>query len=486
MAQDPVLEDDLLTADGAAPEVVPEPLPDDRIDDERHDEENRLKPRYISKVRDALEAGDKSAVYDLVEPLHPADIADLIEIVDKDERASLAASITDLMSSDVVAELNDHVREDMMEALAPVDVAAITEQLETDDAVQLLEDLDEVDQKAIIAELEPETQAAVESALSYPEETAGRLMNRFMMAVPEHLTVGGLIDYLRDEGDLEHDFWEVFVVDQRHHPVGTCALNWILTAPRSVQLTDVMKRDQTLIPVTVDQEEVALMFQKYALISAAVVDESGRLVGQITVDDIVHIISEEAGEDALLLSGAGDGDINEPIREAYSSRVRWLIANLGTAVVASAIIWLFGAAIEALVALAVLMPIVASIGGNAGTQTMAVAVRAIATNQLTRANTWKIVGRELRVAILNGVTVAVLIGLAAAAIFEPMMGLVIGLAMVINIVIAGMAGVLVPVMFDRLKQDPAVASSVFVTMITDSMGFFAFLGLAVVSGLVPM
>ncbi|MEO1730606.1 MAG: magnesium transporter [Pseudomonadota bacterium] len=482
MADPTALEDETLMVDSQDEGA----RPDDRIDDERHDEENRLKPRYISKVRDALDRGDKSAVYELVEPLHPADIADLLEFFSKDERADLAASITDLMSSDVVAELNDHVREDMMEALEPVDVAAITEQLETDDAVQLLEDLDEDDQRAIIAELEPETQAAVESALSYPEETAGRLMNRFMMAVPEHLTVGDLIDYLRDEGDLENDFWEVFVVDQRHHPVGTCALNWILTTPRSVKLTDVMKRDQTLIPVTMDQEEVALMFQKYALISAAVVDESGRLVGQMTVDDIVHIISEEAGEDALLLSGAGDGDINEPIREAYSSRVRWLIANLGTAVVASAIIAVFGAAIEALVALAILMPIVASIGGNAGTQTMAVAVRAIATNQLTRANTWKIVWRELRVALLNGGTIAALIGIAAGLIFEPMMGMVIALAMVINIVIAGMAGVLVPVVFERLKQDPAVASSVFVTMITDSMGFFAFLGLAVVSGLVAM
>ena len=489
MAHDPVLEDDQLTADSAAgegaPDSAPDALPDDRIDDERHDTENRLKPRYISKVREALEAGDKGAVYDLVEPLHPADIADLLEIVDKDERGNLAASITDLMSSDVVAELNDHVREDMMEALAPVDVAAITEQLETDDAVQLLEDLDEDDQKAIIAELEPETQAAVESALAYPEETAGRLMNRHVMAAPEHMTVGDLIDYLRTQGDLEHDFFEVFVVDAAFHPVGTCALNWILTTPRIVLLTDVMKRDQTLIPVSMDQEEVALMFQKYALISAAVVDDGGRLVGQMTVDDIVHIISEEAGEDALLLSGAGDGDINEPIREAYSSRVRWLIANLGTAVVASAIIAFFGAAIEALVALAVLMPIVASIGGNAGTQTMAVAVRAIATNQLTRANTWRIVWRELRVALLNGVTIAVLIGAAAAVLYEPMMGVVISLAMIINIVVAGMAGVLVPVIFDRLKQDPAVASSVFVSMITDSMGFFAFLSLAVVSGLVP-
>lgn len=482
MVDPAALEDETLTVDAGEDEV----RPDDRIDDERHDEENRLKPEYVREVREALEAGDKGAVYDLVEPLHPADIADLIELVDTDDRETFAAAITDLMTPEVIAELNDHVRELMMEALAPADVATITEQLETDDAVQLLEDLDEEDQQAIIAELEPETAEAVNSALAYPEETAGRLMNRHVMAVPEHLTVGDLIDYLRENGDLTHDFFEVFVTDANHHPVGTCALNWILTTPRTVKLTDVMKRDQTLIPVTMDQEEVALMFQKYALISAAVVDESGRLVGQMTVDDIVHIISEEAGEDALLLSGAGDGDINEPIAEAYWSRVRWLVANLGTAVVASAIIAFFGAAIEQLVALAVLMPIVASIGGNAGTQTMAVAVRAIATNQLTRANTWRIVWRELRVAMLNGVTVAVLIGIAAGVMFGWQMGVVIALAMVVNIAVSGLAGVLVPVTFERLGQDPAVASSVFVTMITDSMGFFAFLGLAVAAGLAPL
>lgn len=478
MVDPALLADDALTED--------EVRPDDRMDDERHDEENRLKPEYVDAVRDALEAGDKATVHDLVEPLHPADIADLIELFGEDDREAFATAITDLMTSEVVAELNDHVREIMMEALPAEDVATIAEELETDDAVQLLEDLDEDDQKAIIAELEPETQAAVTSALSYPEETAGRLMNRSVKAVPEHLTVGDLIDYLREEGDLTHDFYEVFVVDAGFHPVGTCALNWILTSPRNVKLTDVMKRDQTLIPAHTDQEEVALMFQKYALISAAVVDESGRLVGQMTADDVAHIISEEAGEDALLLSGAGDGDINEPIAEAYSSRVRWLVANLGTAVVASAIIALFGAAIEQLVALAVLMPIVASIGGNAGTQTMAVAVRAIATNQLTRANTWRIVWRELRVALLNGATVAVLIGIAAGVLFGWEMGVVIAVAMVINIAVSGLAGVLVPVAFERMGQDPAVASSVFVTMITDSMGFLAFLGLAVVAGLAPL
>ena len=485
MSDDARLEEDhLLTVETPEEANADEgPHPDDRIDDERHDEENRLKPEYIRSVRDAFEAGDNNALYDLVEPLHPADVADLLELFDADERGQLAAALTDLMTSDVVAELNDHVREDMMEALPPEAVATIVEQLETDDAVQLIEDLDEDDQQAILAEVDSEDRAAIESALAYPEETAGRLMNRHLVAVPEHMNVGDLIDYMRREGDLAQEFYEVFVVDERHHPVGTCALSWVLTTPRHIKLTDVMKRDQTLIPVDTDQEEVALMFQKYNLISAAVVDENGRLVGQMTVDDIVHIISEEAGEDVLLLSGAGDGDINEPIKEAYSSRVRWLIANLGTAVVASAIIAFFGAAIEKLVAKAVLMPIVASIGGNAGTQTMAVAVRAIATNQLTRANTWKIVGRELRVALLNGATIAVLIGIATAVLFTPQLGGVIAVAMVVNIIVSGMAGVLVPVLFERLDQDPAVASSVFVTMITDSMGFFAFLGLAVLAGL---
>ena len=483
MSADPLLDDAIDPAAVAVEESANEGRPDDRVDDERHDEENRLKPEYVRAVRLALEEDRKGEVYELVEPLHPADVADLLELFDTDERADLTIAISDLMTGEVVAELNDWVREEMMEALPADAVALIADQLETDDAVQLIEDLDATDQRAILAEMEAEGRAAIESALSYPEETAGRLMSREFVAVPEHLTVGDLIDYLRIHGTVLGDFFEVFVVDEAHHPVGTCSLSWILTTPRKIALTDVMKRDQTLIPVQMDQEEVALMFQKYGLISAAVIDEDGRLVGQMTVDDIVHIIAEEAGEDALLMSGAGEGDINEPIRAAYSSRVRWLVANLGTALVASLIIAAFGAAIEQLVALAVLMPIVASIGGNAGTQTMAVTVRAIAMNQLTSSNTGRILWREFRVATLNGVTIAVLIGLATAAIFTPTLGAVIALAMVINVATAGLAGVLVPVAFDRLNQDPAVASSVFVTMITDSMGFFAFLGLAVASGI---
>ena len=449
------------------------------------DEENTLKKDFVRRVSEGLEAGETDLVYELVEPLHPADIADLFELLEADERPLLAKAISDLMGSEVFAELNDHVRELLVEALPAGEVADIAEQLDTDDAVAMLEDLDEDDQQAVLAEMEPEDRAVIEAALSYPEESAGRLMSRDFVAVPEHMTVGDLIDFLREGRDLANEFWEVFIVDARFHPVGTCLLSWILRCPRSIALTDVMKRDQTLIPVDMDQEEVALRFQKYALISAAVVDHDGRLVGQITVDDVVHIIQEEAGEDVLLLSGAGDGDINEPIRESYASRVRWLIANLLTALLGATIISHFGGAIEKLVALAALSPMVASIGGNAGTQTMAVAVRALATNQLTRANTGRILWRELRVAMLNGVTVAALIGLATAFFFaNPLLGAVIGTAVVVNIITAGLAGVIVPVLFDRFDQDPAVASSVFVTMITDSMGFFAFLGLAVASGLV--
>jgi magnesium transporter len=461
-------------------------------EDQQLDEENRLKPEFVRSVRDALDHQDDGRVYDLVEPLHPADIADLFELLERDERKTLASAITDLMTGDVIAELNDYVREDMVEALPAAAVAEIAEQLDTDDAVQLIEDLEPEDQRAILAEMDAEDRAAIENALSYPEETAGRLMQRELVAVPEHMTVGSLIDYLREHEELPTEFFEVFVVDPKHHPVGTCALSWILRTPRHVALTDVMKRDQTLIPVGMDQEEVALRFQKYGLISAAVVDPSGRLVGQLTVDDIVHIISEEAGEDALLLSGAGEGDINEPIRDAYSARVRWLVANLLTASVSAAIIYMFGGAIEQLVALAALSPVVASIGGNAGTQTMAVSVRAIAMNQITRSNTRRILWREMRVALANGATIALLIGVAVALIFSlwlapdvgVKLGVVIAAAMMINIVTAGLAGVAVPVLLDRMDQDPAVASSVFVTMITDSMGFLVFLSLAVASGLV--
>ncbi|CAA9541047.1 MAG: Mg/Co/Ni transporter MgtE, CBS domain-containing [uncultured Sphingosinicella sp.] len=453
--------------------------------EERMDEDDRLKPEFVRSVLDRVEAGDREGARELVEPLHPADKADLFEVVNSDERRALASAVADLLDGDVFAEMNDWVRDELIDALEPHEVAVIAGDMETDDAVAIIEDMEESEQRAVLRALDPDDRAAIEEALSFPEESAGRLMQRDLIAVPEHWTVGQVIDYLRAGEDLTTDFWEIYVVDQRHHPVGTVMLSWILRTPRNFAVADLMQREQTLIPVDMDQEEVALRFQKYALISAAVVDQAGRLVGMITVDDIVHIIQEEASEDVLLLSGAGDeGDINQPIRDSYRARVRWLVANLFTALVASTIIALFGAAIEQMVALAVLMPIVASIGGNAGTQTMAVAVRALAMNQLTRSNTWRTISREIRLALLNGLTIAILIGVGAGLVFwNPQLGMVIAAAMLINIAVAGLAGVLVPVILERLDQDPAVASSVFVTMITDSMGFFAFLGLAVASGL---
>ncbi len=461
-------------------ELTSPPEPETQLD-----EDDRLKPEFVRAVIERLEAEDPEGARALVAPLHPADIADLFELAPTEWRQPLALALTDLLDGDVFAEMNDYVREDLIDALDARQVAGIASELDTDDAVAIIEDMEPAEQREVLRAMEPDDRAAIEEALGYPEETAGRLMQREMIAAPEHWCVGDVIDYLRGNDDLTTDFWEVFVVDPAHRPVGSCQLSWILRTPRSIPIADVMKREQTLIPVDMDQEEVALRFQKYALISAAVVDSAGRLVGMITVDDIVHIIQEEASEDVLLLSGAGDeGDINQPLRDSYRARVRWLIANLGTALVASFIIALFGAAIERMVALAVLMPIVASLGGNAGTQTMAVAVRALAMNQLTRSNSWRTIWREIRLATLNGVTIAVLIGIGTGLIFSsPELGGVIAAAMLINIVVAGLAGVLVPIVLERLNQDPAVASSVFVTMITDSMGFFAFLGLATAAGL---
>jgi len=453
-------------------------------EDPVHDEEDRLLPSFVREVLDAVADGDDEAARELVADLHPADIADLIELAPGDERADLIEALAGIVDADVYAELNEHVREDVIEEMEPQQVADLAAQLDTDDAVALIEDLDDEDQRAVLRAMEPDDRAAVEEALSYPEESAGRLMQRELCAVPEHWKVGQVIDYLRSTAELPTDFWEVFVVSPTHHPVGTCKLSTILRTPRAALVGDIMAREQTLIPVDMDQEEVALKFQKYALISAAVVDHSDRLVGMITVDDIVHIIQEEAGEDVLLLSGAGEGDINEPVIDTYKARVRWLAANLLTALVATTVIRFFEDSIARMAVLAALMPIVAGVGGNAGTQTLAVTVRAIATNQLTGSNHWRAVWREIRVALLNGPTIALLIGIGVTLVLgSSVLGAVIAAAMMTNIVVAGLAGVLVPLGLERAGADPAVASSVFVTMVTDSMGFLVFLGLATAAGL---
>ncbi|WP_213979604.1 magnesium transporter [Sphingomonas sp. dw_22] len=448
------------------------------------DEDDRLKPEFVSAVLEAVEAGDFEAAHALAAPLHPADIADLVELTPSEQRPALAAAIADLIDGDVLAEMNDWVREALVDALEPHQVADIAAELDTDDAVAIIEDMDADDQREVLRALDPDDRAAIEEALSYPEESAGRLMQRELVAVPEHWTVGDVLDYLRRDEDLTTDFWEIFVVDPSHKPVGTCTLSWILRTPRAVTVSDVMKREQTLIPVDMDQEEVALRFQKYALISAAVVDSSGRLVGMITVDDVVHIISEEAGEDILRLSGAGEGDINQPIALTVKTRITWLVVNLGTAMIAASVVGFFQGEIAKFALLAVLMPIVSGMGGNAGTQTLAVVVRALATNQLTSSNTVRMVAREFQIAATNGAILALLIGTGTMILFgRPDLAIVIGLAMIINNLIAGLSGVLVPITLERAGVDPAVSSAVFVTMMTDVMGFFSFLGLAALWGL---
>lgn len=448
------------------------------------DEDNHLKSDFIDAVLDAVEAGDNEAARALVEPLHPADIADLLELAPDDSRADLTTALGSLVGAEVLSELNDYVRDKVVEALLPAQLAELTAELESDDAVAIIEDLDADDQQAVLDAMEPEDRAAIESALAYPEESAGRLMQRDLVAVPEHWTVGQTIDFLRETSDLPADFWEIFVVDAAHRPIGTCQLSWVMRCPRPVAMVDVMKREQTLVPVDMDQEEVALRFQKYALISTAVVDPGGRLVGMITVDDVVHIIQEEAGEDILRLSGAGDGDINQPLRLTVRTRLLWLLINLPTAMLAASVVNLFDAEIARYAVLAVLMGVVSGMGGNAGTQTLAVVVRAIATNQLTSSNTTRVIGRELRIAATNGVSLGVLIGLGAFVIWHnSALAIVFALAIFINNLVAGLAGVLVPVTLNRLRIDPAVSSAVFVTTCTDSMGFFSFLGLATLFGL---
>ncbi len=448
------------------------------------DEDDRLRPAFVRDVLAAVEAGDDGRARDLVSPLHPADLADLFELTPPELRGPLTRALGDLVDADVFAELNEHVREEMVDEMDATQVADIAAELDTDDAVAIIEDMEADDQAAVLRALDPDDRAAIEAALSYPEESAGRLMQRELIAVPEHWTVGRTIDYLRENQELTTDFWEIFVVDPAHKPIGTCALSWVLRTPRSVPIADVMQRDQTLIPVDMDQEEVALRFQKYALISAAVTDDSGRLVGMITVDDIVHVIQEEAGEDITRLSGAGDGDINEPILETVRTRLTWLVVNLGTAAIAASVVGLFEGVIAKFALLAVLMPIVSGMGGNAGTQTLAVTVRALATNQLTSSNTWRMMIREFRIALFNGSALAVLIGGGVALIYgNPLLGGVIAAAMVINNLVAGFFGIAVPVILDRRDVDPAVSSAVFVTMATDVMGFFSFLGLATLAGL---
>lgn len=444
------------------------------------DEDDQRQTKLVKDLDKAIDEMRHDDARDMLNNLHSADVADLMELLDRGDRKVIARLLTKGgMDHEVLCELEGKAFDDVISVLEPAEIANAVTKMETDDAVEVLEEMDEKEQKEVLGHMEADDRIALEEGLSYPEESAGRMMRRELIAVPPFWTMGQTIDHLRKHADLPDDFWEIFIVDPHHRPIGTMPLSWAMRAKRPTKMSDLMKTEQTLIPVGMDQEEVAHRFQKYNLVSSAVVDKDGRLVGVITVDDVVDVIDEEHEEDILALGGVTEGDVNISVMEIFKARFGWLFLNLITAVLASVVISLFDVTIEKLVALAILMPIVASMGGNAGTQAMTVAVRAIATKELTPANAMRVFGKEFSVAIMNGVLFAIVMGVVAHLWFDNLaLGLVIGAAMIINLIVAGVAGILVPLTLDKLDVDPAVSSSVFVTTITDIIGFFAFLGLA--------
>jgi magnesium transporter len=448
----------------------------------RSDDSYGLLPEFVAQVHDALEAGDDAQVQALVEPLHYADVADLIETLGGEDRARFVRATKGAFNAEVLPELDDAVREEVIEELGFEDFAACLREVESDDAVYLAGQLeDEAERAAVLAKLPSELRAVIEQALALPEYSAGRLMQREMVAVPSYWTVGETIDYLRSGARLPEEFYQIFIVDPRHRPVGNVRLSALLRSRRPVRLSQIMDPKTTEIPITMDQEEVAFLFRQQDLLSAPVVDASGRLVGRITVDDVVDVIDEEAEDDMFRLAGLSERDLFSAVVDTVKSRSTWLILNLGTAILASLVIGVFESTLQAVVALAVLMPIVASMGGNAGTQTLTIAVRALATKELTPANAMRIVGKEAVVGLINGLVFAVLTGAVSYVWFGSIgIGLVIGAAMVINMLAAALAGIAIPLALDRLKVDPAVSSGVFLTTVTDVVGFFAFLGLAAV------
>ncbi|KAA0916806.1 magnesium transporter [Aquicoccus porphyridii] len=439
-----------------------------------------LNRREVAAILDAVDVGDRDALIELMEPLHAADIADLLEQIDSPDRRRLIALYGVEFDGDILSELDESIREEVIGVLNPDVLADAVRDLESDDVVDLLEDLEEPQQQAIIGALDDADQMVVRQALSYPEDSAGRLMQREVVAVPEHWSVGEAIDFMRGKEDLPEQFYHVILVDPRHRPTGYVTLGKIMSAPRAQALQDMTEDSFRTIPVDQDEEDVAYAFNQYHLISTPVVDDEGRLAGVITIDDAMIVLDEEHEEDMLRMAGVSEeASLSDNVLETMRGRATWLFVNLVTAIFASLVIDLFSDTIDQMVALAVLMPIVASMGGNAGTQTMAVAVRAIATRDLTGQNARRIIRRELVVGALNGALFGLAMALVAAFWFGvPMLAVVIGSAMLMTQVAAAFGGIVIPLLLDRLKIDPALASGPFVTTVTDVVGFFAFLGLA--------
>ena len=475
-----------MTQDGpeaTAPELEKEieaSAPAEDLEDLALDDDYGLNPEYVERVIDAADRGDEEHLRELVAALHPADVADLMGFLSPAYRESLVPLLDSSALAEILPELEDNIREDVLEQ-APADtlVSALGE-MDSDDAADVVDDLEEDKRDAVLAAMSHADRTAIEASLGYKDETAGRLMQREVIAAPQFWTIGQTLDHLRAAHDLPELFFDVYVVDPAFRPIGAAPLSRLVTARPELPMTQVME-PVTEIPVDMDQEEVAYAFEKYRLISAPVIDLGGRLVGQITVDDIVGVIREESEEDTLALAGVSDVGRDASIMEITKSRFWWLLVNLGTAVLAASVIGLFQGQIEKLVALAVLNPIAASMGGNAGTQTVTVAVRALATKELSAANVLRTVWRETAVGLLNGAAFAVIMGGVAGLWFHDVpLAVVVGLAMIINLFCAAVAGILIPLALEKMGHDPAVSSVVFLTTVTDCVGYFSFLGLATV------
>ncbi len=444
------------------------------------DEDGHVRPEFVEEISGAIDTADTAFLRAIVAELHEADLGDLIAALKPDDRVSLVELTGADFDFSALNEVDDSVRDEILEELEPETVAEGVRELESDDAVELLEGLDEADKEEILERLPPTERVALERSLLYPENSAGRRMQTEFIAVPPDWTVGQAIDYMRDAPDLPDRFYEIYAVDGGRHWQGAVSLDVLLRSRRPVPLADLIDEDRRRVSVLDDQEEVARLFGKYNLVAAPVVDTANRLVGVITIDDVVDVIEEEAEEDLKALGGVtSDEELSDSVWTIARGRFNWLLVNLATAFLASSVLGLFEGQLEKMVALAVLAPIVASQGGNAATQTMTVAVRALATRELGSNNAFRVVMREGLVGLVNGLAFAVITGIAAVAWFKiPALGVVIGLAMVCNLIAGALGGILIPMVLERVRADPAVASGTFVTTITDVVGFFSFLGIA--------
>jgi magnesium transporter len=446
------------------------------------DEEGDLSPLFLEAASEAISVADAERLKRLVEDFHESDLGDLIEALEPDERPRLVELLGRDFDFAALTEVDETVREDILEELETATVAEGVRELESDDAVTILQSLDEENQAEVLDQLPAIERVALQRSLDYPEGSAGRRMQTEFIAVPPFWTVGQTIDFMRETEDLPDTFYEIFVIDPAGHLLGSVPLDRLLRTKRPVAVSAIMVHDPDRVEATDPQEEVARKFERYNLVSAAVVDEAGRLVGAMMVDDILDVLEEEADAEIKALGGVQpDEELSDTVWDILKSRSTWLFVNLCTAVLASAVIGIFRDSIEKMVALAVLMPIVASMGGNAGTQTMTVAVRALATRELRRGNAWRIIRREILVGLLNGLAFAVLMaGVAVIWFGTASLGPVIGLALVITLVCAAFGGIVIPIVLERFDVDPAVSSGPLVTTITDVVGFFAFLGIATI------